>query len=40
MDKPVPENVGEILNGLMGILPDDGKSLEDYKLERLEANGL
>ena len=34
--KPVPKNVGEILDHLTGILSDDGKSLEDYRMERLE----
>ena len=33
--KPVPKNVGEILDSLIGILPDEGKSLDDYKWERL-----
>ena len=34
--RPVPKNVGEIIDSLTGILHDDGKSLEDYRMERLE----
>ncbi|MBQ9527735.1 MAG: hypothetical protein IJR68_08995 [Fretibacterium sp.] len=34
--RPVPKNVGEIIDRLTGILPDEGKSLEDYRMERLE----
>ena len=34
--RPVPKNVGEILDSITGILHDDGKSLEDYRMERLE----
>lgn len=30
-----PRRVGQILEGLMGILPDEGKSLENYKEKRL-----
>ena len=34
--RPVPKNVGEIIDSLTGILHDDGKTLEDYRMERLE----
>ena len=34
--RPVPKNVGEIIDSLTGILHDDGKTLEDYRKERLE----
>ena len=34
--KPVPQNVGEIVERLSGLLlPDEGKSAKDYKWERL-----
>ena len=34
--RPVPKNIGEIFDSLTGILHDDGKSLEDYRIERIE----
>ena len=30
------ELYNDILNGLVGVLPDEGKSLEDYRNERIE----
>ena len=33
---PRTESAEQIVNRLSGLIPDEGKSLEDYRMERLE----
>ena len=36
LEQPKNNNIDAIVDSLVGIIPDTGKSLEDYRAERLE----